>query len=168
MDIGVPEVLVLGLMVVAGYAVTRLYPRLNMLGRNYLPEDEARAMIEQRLADSDAEVTAAMAVREALEQRPDIEAARAKAQPFWEERRRRMEAGKTRWKPGLLEDETLRRVCEDFDRESAGLFFEALGVHNGYTRDSFLSTCGPRLTRLSELRGMITQSLENGLVMVTR
>jgi hypothetical protein len=167
MDIGVTEIVIVGLTMVAGFAVTRLYPKFNMLARNYLPENEARAMIERRLADSDAEVTAVMLVREALEQRPDIEAARAKAQPFWEERQRQMEAGKARWKPNLLEDETLQRVCEEFDRESSGLFFEALGVHNGYTRDSFLSTCGRRLARLSELRGMITRSLENDLVVVT-
>jgi len=163
MAIGTTEAVIVGLGLVAGLVVTKLYPKLNMLSGNYLPANEAKAMIQQRLRDSDEEVTAAMMVRQALELRPDIEAARAKVQPIWEERQRILEAGKPRWQPSLLADEGLRSVCEEFDRESTGIFFDALGVSNGYTRDSFLASSGGRLTRILELRGLIERSMENGM-----
>jgi hypothetical protein len=163
MDIGTTEIVLAGLGIVAAFAVTKLYPKLNMLSRNTLSDDEARAMVQQRLADSDVEVTAAMLVREALELRPDIEEARARVEPIWEERRQQMEAGKRRWKPGLLADDDLRALCVEFERESTAIFFDALGVNNGYMRDSFLASSGKRLARLSELRTLIEHRLEAGL-----
>jgi hypothetical protein len=118
-------------------------------------------MIERRLVDSDAEVSVALLMHAELERGTNPEEARAKLEPAWEEIRRKMEADPRWWRPGMIGDDALKTLCHDLDRTSKDLFFEALGVHSGYTAETFLHNAGRRLARIDELKSLIRAAIED-------
>ncbi len=146
----------LGLGIIAATAISFVYPKVRGLWHEQMADEDAKAMIGRRLADSDNEVMAAMMLQTELERGKDPVEAGAVLEPY---RRQMMEATRSGWRPDLIGDEGLKLLCKELDGTSKDVFFEALGVHSGYTRDTFLHNVGTRVTRIDELKSLIRQTM---------